>query len=69
MKRKQKTYKNTRIFAYAIFKWQKIEIKQTITDKASNKRARLTKQNKMKKRVKLMITNKPTNPQSRKPVI
>lgn len=45
MKRKQKTYKNTRIFAYAIFKWQKIEIKQTITDKASNKRA----QNKMKK--------------------
>lgn len=49
MKRKQKTYKNTRIFAYAIFKWQKIEIKQTITDKASNKRAHLTKQNKMKK--------------------
>lgn len=47
MKRKRKHTK-TLAFAYAIFKWQKIEITQTITDKASNKRAHLTKQNKKK---------------------
>lgn len=65
---KKKTYKNTRIRLRNIQMTEDRNKNKTITNKASNKRAHLTKQSK-KEKVKLKITNKSTNPQRRKPVI
>lgn len=65
---KKKTYKNTRIRLRNIQMTEDRNKNKTITNKSSNKRAHLTKQSK-KEKVKLKITNKPTNPQRRKSVI
>lgn len=65
---KKKTYKNTRIRLRNIQMTEDRSKNKTITNKASNKHAHLTKQSK-KEKVKLKITNKPTNLQRRKSVI